>query len=259
MRARAVLPEREREVVRTVRTSSERLVSSAFRPPKTSRTSRFRRAPTGRSCSFRRREGEARVFELATGRRLARLRPGARLDDAVFSPDGKSVSPATPTASSFAGMSAPAPGSHVPFTARPSVRLAVSPDGGLSLRPRGRRRASGSPPTALLSTAAAPGLGRRGLLRPLRAQLYDAGARRPALRTRDWGGRRSCSTSRGRSRRRSSLRSGDLVATGGRDDLAMIWDTRDGRHGISSLAHRGDYSTWRGRRTADLLATASSG
>ena len=36
-------------------------------------------------------DGEARVFELATGRRLTRLPLGAPLRDAVFSPDGKSV------------------------------------------------------------------------------------------------------------------------------------------------------------------------
>ena len=57
----------------------------------TVRSTRFRAARTAHFVLVGGADGEAEVFELATGRRLTRLPLGAPLRDAVFSPDGKSV------------------------------------------------------------------------------------------------------------------------------------------------------------------------
>ena len=51
---------------------------------------------------------------------------------------------------------------------------------------------------------------------------------------------------------------GDLVATGGRDDLAMIWDARRRHPAAHARSTAATCSTSRGRRTAALLATASA-
>ena len=51
---------------------------------------------------------------------------------------------------------------------------------------------------------------------------------------------------------------GPLVATGGRDDLAMVWDSRDGSKRHQTIAHGGDVTELAWSPRADLIATASS-
>ena len=174
-------------------------------------------------------DGEARVFELATGRRLARLRPGAPLRDAVFTPDGKSV------------ITGDANGVIIRWDARSGARLAravhgapirelaVSPDGRLVATAAGEAArvwlaADGSPVARLPHPFAVAGVSfdRTGtqLLTVARdARIFDA---------RDWGQAPLVLDQPGQIVTAAFSPAGELVATGGRDDSAMIWDGRDG-------------------------------
>ena len=71
-------------------------------------------------------------------------------------------------------------------------------------------------------------------------------------------GGRWCSTSPATFSQRASLQSVPLVATGGRDDLAMVWDSRDGSKRFQTVVHGGDVTELAWSPNADLFATASS-
>ena len=178
-------------------------------------------------------DGEARVFELATGRRLARLRPGAPLRDAVFTPDGKSV---------FTG---DANGVIIRWDVRSGARLAravhgapirelaVSPDGSLVASAAGEAarvwRASDGGHVIRLPH---PLSVERRLLQLLRRAAPDPRTRRPALRHARLGARtdrarpagtdpdRCLLPSRGSRRDRWPRRPGDDLGHPGRHPAA---------------------------------------
>jgi len=203
-------------------------------------------------------EGEARVFELATGRRLARLRAGAPIRDAVFMPDGKSV------------VIGDARGVITRWDVRSGARLArsvhgaairdlaVSPDGGLVASAAGEaarvwRAADGKLVHRLSHPFAVEGVsfdasGTQLLTVARDARVFD---------TRDWSRAAIVLDQPGLILTAVFSPSGDRVATGGRDDLAVIWDARDGarRH---TLAHTGDVLDVAWSPNGALLATANA-
>ncbi len=205
-------------------------------------------------------EGEARVFELARNsvRRLARLRLGAPLRDAVFMPDGKSV---------FTG---DANGVIIRWDVRSGARLAravhgapirelaVSPDGSLVASAAGEaarvwRASDGGHVIRLPHPLSVEGVsfsssGAQLLTLARDARLYD---------TRDWGRAPIVLDQPGQILTAVFSPAGDFVATGGRDDLAMIWDTRDGTR-RQTLVHSGDVLDVAWSPNGALLATASA-
>ena len=193
---------------------SRRARVERLRPPScragTARSTQFGRARTGRSCSSAARTARRGSSSSRPAGWLARLRPGAPLRDAVFSPDGKSVITGDANGVIIGGTPAAAPGSPGPSTAPRSASSRCRPTAGSWPRRRGRRPASG---------CAADGSHVARLPHPVSvegvsfdssgAQLLTLARDARIFDTRDGGRRRSCSTSRGRSSRRSSRRPGD--------------------------------------------------
>ena len=203
-------------------------------------------------------DGEARVFDLATGRRLARLRPGAVLRDAVFSPDGKCV--ITGDANGVIIRWDVSSGARLARSVHgaPIRDLAVSPDGRLVasaageaarvwLAADGRSVARLPHPFAVDDVSFDPS-GTRLLTLARDARIFDAG---------DWGRTPLVLDQTGTIVTAEFSPVGGFVATGGRDDLAVIWDSRDGspRH---RLQHRGDVLDVAWSPNGSLLATASA-
>ena len=198
----------------------------------------------GRDARARRRRG--RRGACLRAREPAGSSPGygsaPLLRDAVFSPDGKSVFTGDANGVIIRWDARAALGSREPTMARPIRDLAVSPDGRLrrlgcragGARVARRRRESGC-------TAAASLLGRARLLRALPGASCSTVARDARVfDARDWGRPPLLLDQTGeRSSLPRSLRPEDCVATGGRDDLAMIWDAGDGTP-LHQLPHRGE-------------------
>ena len=256
-RARAVLPSGS-GTVNAIDTSSSGASASAVTSSGSRTVNAFRASADGTLVLVGGENGEARVFELATGRRLARLHLGARLGDAVFLPDGKSV------------ITGDANGVIVRWDVRSGARLAravhgapirdlaVSPDGRLVASAAGEAArvwlaSNGSQVARLPHPISVDGVsfGSSG------AQLLTVARDVRLFDTRDWGRAPIVLDQPGQIVTAFFSPAGDLVATGGRDDLAMIWDTRDGtrRH---TLAHRGDVLDVAWSPNGSLLATAST-
>ena len=256
-RARAVLPSGAGTVT-AIETSTGGAAASAVRSSGNGTHDAGRTSADGTLVLVGGADGEARVFDLATGRRLARLRPGAPLRDAVFSPDGKSV---------FTG---DADGVIIRWDVRSGARLAravhgapirelaVSPDGRFVASAAGEaaqvwlavdgRRVARLPHPFVVEGVSFDSTGTQLLTLARDARIFD---------TRDWGRAPLVLDQPGNIVTAVFSPAGDLVATAGRDTWAMIWDSRDGtrRH---QLAHRGNVLDVAWSPNGRLLATASS-
>jgi hypothetical protein len=201
--------------------------------------------------------GEARVFDLASGRLLARLLHGSALTDAAFSPDSRWVFTGGTDgfvirwdATSGAAMSRFQHGARI-------RELAVSPDGRLVATAGGEAarvwlaedgaQVERLPHPFAVEDVAFDPTGTQLLTIARDARLYDTGSwDRPPL-VLDQPGRITTA---------AFAPVGGLVATGGQDDIAAIWVARDGsqRH---QLRHRGDVVDLAWSPAGDLLATGS--
>ena len=205
-------------------------------------------------------DGEARVFELATGRSRRSLGcHSARRSRARSSlPDGKSV------------ITGDANGVIIRWDARSGARLAravhgapirelaVSPDGRLVASAAERRPASGSLPTEVTVARLPHPISVDGVsFDSSGAQLLDPRARRPALRHARLG---ACTD---RARPAGADRDGDLLSgRRSRRDRRPRRPGHDlghpGRHPRHTLAHRGDVLDVAWSPNGSLLATAST-
>jgi WD40 repeat protein len=161
-------------------------------------------------------DGIVRRWDTRTGQLIGESVHGATIRELAFSPDGRLLASA---AGEAARVWLAADGSAV---ARLQHSFAVD---GVAFSPTG----------AQLLTLSRDG------------RLYD---------TADWRRAPIVLDQPGQITTASFAPGGSLVATGGRDDLATIWDTRNGerRH---QLPHRGDVTDLAWSPRADLLATSS--
>ena len=256
-RARAVLPSGSGPV-NAIETSSSGAPAPASLSSGNGTVGALRTSADGTLVLVGGANGEARVFELASGRRLARLRPGARLGDAVFLPDGKSV------------ITGDANGVIIRWDVRSGARLARAVHGApireLAVSPDGRFVASAAGEAARVWLVS-DGSQVARLPHPLSvegvafsssgAQLLTLARDARLFDTRDWGRAPIVLDQPGNIVTAAFSPAGELVATGGRDNLAMIWGARDGtrRH---QLAHRGNVLDVAWSPNGSLLATASA-
>jgi WD40 repeat protein len=204
-------------------------------------------------------EGEARVYELATGRPLARLQHGAPIGDLAVSADGSSA------------VTGGADGVAIRWNAHTGRRLgrvvhgapiralALSPDGRLLATAAGEAArvwsvADGSPVARLQHPFAVDGVsfdpaGTRLLTLARDARIFGVG---------NWGAAPIVLDQPGQIVTASFAPTGNLVATGGRDDLATIWDGSDGARRHQLEGHRGDVIEVAWSPSGAHVATASS-
>ena len=260
-RARAVLPSGN-GTVNAIDTSSSGASASAV----TSNTSRtvgaLRKSRDGTLVLVGGADGEARIFELATGgsllRRIARLPLGGPLRDSVFSPDGKFV---------FTG---DANGVILRWNIRSGVRLARAEHGApireLAVSPDGKLVASAAGQAARVWAAADlksverlphPFSVERVSFNPTGTQLLTVARDARVYDAADWMRPPLVLDQPGNIVSAAFSPAGDRVATGGRDNLAMIWKLRNGDQQYQ-LQHRGNVLDVAWSPNGGLLATAST-
>ena len=204
-------------------------------------------------------DGEARVYEAATGRRLARLRHGAPISSLALSADGSSVvtGGADGVALLWNARTGTSPGRVV--HGAPIRALALSPDGRLLATAAGesarvwsvadrRSVARLQHPFAVDGVSFDPA-GTRLLTLARDARIYPVG---------DWGAAPVVLDQPGQILTASFAPTGPLVATGGRDDLATIWNGSDGTQHRRLVGHRGDVIEVAWSPNGTQVATASS-
>ena len=260
-RARAVLPSGN-GTVNAIDTSSSGTAAPAAFSGGSGAVGTLRTSADGTLVLVGGADGEVRVFELTTEgrlvRRLARLRHGAPLGDSVFSPDGRSV---------FTGG---ADGVVIRWDSRSGTPLARAVHGApireLAVSPDGRLVASAAREAARVWLAVDLSPVRRlphpfiveGVsFDPTSTKLLTLARDARIFDTRDWGRAPPVLDQPGNIVTAAFSPAGMLVATGGRDDVAMIWDVGDGspRH---RLQHRGDVLDVAWSPNGSLLATAST-
>ncbi len=257
-RARAVLPSGS-GTVEVIETSlGGRRSASAFESGNGAADA-LRASPDGTLVLVGGAEGEVRVYELATRRRLARLPLGAALRDAAFSPDGEFV---------FTG---DANGVIVRWDVRsgaqlaraehgaPIRELAVSRDGKLVASAAGEAArvwlaADLSPVTRLphpfsVERVSFSPTGAQLLTVARDARVYDAG---------DWARPPLVLDQPGNIVTAAFSPAGDRVATGGRDSLAMIWELRNGSTAARAASTAANVLDVAWSPNGSLLATAST-
>lgn len=202
--------------------------------------------------------GEARVFELKTGKLLTRLRHGSPVSVAVFSPDGESV--VTGGSDGVARRWGTRTGALLARSVHgASIReIAFSPDGRLYATAAGEAArvwlaADGSAVARLPHPFAVDGVA----FNPAGTLLLTLARDARIFEKSDWGRPPLVLDQPGQITTASFAPVGPLVATGGRDDLATIWDTRDGSK-LHQTAHGGDVTELAWSPQADLIATAST-
>ena len=202
-------------------------------------------------------DGEARVFEVATGKLVTRIEHGAELRTAVFSPDGRSV--VTGGADGFARRWGARDGSPIAvYRHGAAIReIAFSPDGTLLATAAGQAARLWNAVTGVAERRLAHPVSVVGVLfNPAGTQLltvardarvYDLGT--PGFKTLD--AREDIAVAR-------FAPVGPLVVTAGRDDAATTWDARDGSKQREFVGHGGNVLDVAWNPDATLLATASA-
>jgi WD40 repeat protein len=204
-------------------------------------------------------DGEARIYALATGKLVSRLRHGSPLTAALFSPDGASI--VTGGADGIvrrwnARTGAPLARSDHGAAIR---QIAYSPDGSLYASAAGESArvwlaADGSPVARLPHPFSVDGVS----FNPAGTLLMTLARDARLFHTDDWQQPPLVLDQPGQIQTASFAPVGPLVATGGRDDLATLWDTRDATRRHQFVPHGGDITDLAWSPTADLVATASS-
>ena len=204
-------------------------------------------------------EGEARIYEAATGKLLTRLPHGSPLTVAAFSPDGGMV--VTGGRDGVARRWNARTGAALgPSVHGAGIRqIAFSPDGRLFATAAGEAArvwlaADGSPVARLQHPVSVDGVS----FNPAGTLLMTVAVDARLFQTNDWQGAPLLLDQPGGILTASFAPVGPLVATGGRDDLAMVWDSRDGSKRHQTIAHGGDVTELAWSPRADLIATASS-
>ena len=227
-RARAVLPSGSGAVT-AIDTSSSGASASAVTSNGSRTVGALRASADGTLVLVGGADGEARVYDLASRRQLARLRLGAALRDAVFSPDGKSVFTGDANGiilrwdvrsgarlaraehgAPIRDLAVSSDGNFVASAAGEAARVWLATDGSQVARlphPFSVERVSFSVTGGQLLTVARD------------ARVYDA---------RNWGRPPLLLDQPGNIVTAAFSPAGDRVATGGRDNLAMIWDAGAG-------------------------------
>ena len=203
-------------------------------------------------------EGEARVFDVETGKLVSRLRHGGVVNAAVFSPDGASV------------VTAGRDGVGRRWDARSGSQLARYPHGAairdVAFSPDGRLVATAAGQAARVWEAA-DGASIQRLPHPTSVAGVSFNADGTLLMTvagdarlYQVGGWRLTSTLNqpGQITTARFAPVGSLVLTGGRDDLAMIWDSRDGTRRHELTGHSADILDVAWSPRGDLVAAASA-
>ena len=202
--------------------------------------------------------GEARVYELATGRRISRLQHGAPLTAAAFSPDGSVVTGG-------------ADGVALRWDARSGTRLArsvhgasiralaVSPDGRLLATAAGEAArvwltADGSPVARLQHPFAVDGVA----FDPSGTRLLTLARDARIFAVANWQAPPVVLDQRGVITTASFAPSGTAVATGGREELAMLWNATDGTRLRPLGGHRGNVTDLAWSPNGAYVATAST-
>jgi WD40 repeat protein len=205
-------------------------------------------------------DGDARVFDRASGKLLTRIRHGEPLTAAIFSPDGGTVLTGGTDGvvrrwNSRTGAALPGRSVH---GARIN-QIASSPDGRLFATAAGETArvwlaADGSELQRLRHQVTVVGVS----FNPTGTLLMTLSLDARLFRTDDWQRPPIVLDQPGQIQAASFAPVGPLVATGGRDDLAMVWDSRDGSKRLQFVTHGGDVTDLAWSPTADLVATASS-
>jgi WD40 repeat protein len=204
--------------------------------------------------------GEARIFQLGSGKLVSQVRHGARINDAAFAPDGRSF--ATGGADGFVR-------TWNTQTGDPLVRVnhgASIRD--LALSPDGRFLATAAGEAARIWDLAGDGRLVRALPHPFAVEgvSFDPAGGLLMSIARDarvfdvatWQ-TQALLDQPGNIVVAEFAPSGSLVLTGGRDDLAMIWDWRAPTAPRHRLApHGSDVLAVAWSPRGDLVATASS-
>ena len=202
--------------------------------------------------------GEARVFELSTGRRISRLQHGAPLTAAAFSPDGSVVTGG-------------ADGVALRWDARSGTRLARSVHGAsiraLAVSPDGRLLATAAGEAARVWLTS-DGSSVARLQHPFAVDgvSFDPAGTRLLTLARDarifavanWQAPPTVLDQPGAITTASFSPSGTMVATGGRDELAVIWDGMDGTRLHSLAGHRGNVTDLAWSPNGAYVATANT-